>query len=114
MDLAQHGLRFLIVGCVPKYRDAGDALIAIIRNFLGDKGESNPCFLSLCPRRSRNGFIGEDLERVSRHGNAWMALDVISFVIRCPALRPTETSRGSKSAGIIVSLFYAEVTDRFA
>ena len=49
------------------------------------RGESNPCFLRLCPGRSRKGFFREDSERVSRDGNAWMALDVISFVIRWPA-----------------------------
>jgi len=41
----------------------------------------NPCFLRLRPVRSWKGFIREDSERVSGHGNAWMALDVISFVI---------------------------------
>ena len=49
------------------------------------RGESNPCFLRLCPGRSRKGFFREDSERVSRDGNAWMALAVISFVIRWPA-----------------------------
>src|SRR5215469_14914524 len=29
------------------------------------RGESNPCFLRLRPRRSRNGFVREDSERVS-------------------------------------------------
>ena len=41
-----------------------------------------PCFLRLCPLRSRKGFIREDPERISGHGNAWMALDVISFVYK--------------------------------
>jgi hypothetical protein len=31
--------------------------------------------------RSRKGFIREDSERIRGHGNAWMSLDVISFVI---------------------------------
>ena len=46
------------------------------------RGELNPCFLRHRPRRSSKGFIREDSKRVSRHGNAWMELDVISFVIR--------------------------------
>jgi hypothetical protein len=43
-----------------------------------------------CPRcapltaRSRTGFIREDSERIRGHGNAWMALDVISIVIGWP------------------------------
>ena len=45
----------------------------------------NPCFLCLCPARSRKGFVGEDSETVSAHGNAWMSPDVISFVIRSRA-----------------------------
>jgi NAD(P)-dependent dehydrogenase (short-subunit alcohol dehydrogenase family) len=49
------------------------------------RGGSNPCFLRLCPARSRTGFIREDSERVSRRGSAWMALDVISIVIGWPA-----------------------------
>ena len=49
------------------------------------RGESNPCFLRLRPLRSRKGFIREDSERIRGHGNTWMALDVISFVIRWPA-----------------------------
>ena len=46
----------------------------------------NPCFLRLCPARSRKSFIREGSERVSGRGNAWMALDVISFVIGCRRL----------------------------
>jgi hypothetical protein len=50
------------------------------------RGESNPCFLRLRPLRSRKGFIREDSGRIRGHGNAWMALDVITIVIRWPAL----------------------------
>jgi hypothetical protein len=38
-------------------------------------------FLPLRPLRSRKGFIREDSVRIRGHANAWMALDVISFVI---------------------------------
>ena len=41
----------------------------------------------------------EDLERVSRRGNAWIALDVISFVIRWPAFGNTR----NRSIGQLVS-----------
>jgi len=47
--------------------------------------EVNPCFLSLCPAKSRKGFIREDSERVGCHGNGWTEPDVISFVIGWPA-----------------------------
>jgi hypothetical protein len=50
---------------------------------------SNPCFQRIRPARSRKGFFRENSERVSSHGNAWMALDVISFVIRWPAFGNT-------------------------
>jgi hypothetical protein len=48
------------------------------------RGGSNPCFLRLRPLRSKNGFIREDSERESRHGNSWTEPDVISFVIGWP------------------------------
>jgi hypothetical protein len=43
--------------CVPKYRDAGDALIVIIRNLPGDKEESNPCFDDSYPRASADVLL---------------------------------------------------------
>jgi hypothetical protein len=53
------------------------------------RGESNPCFLRLRPLKSSKGFVREDSERLSSHGNAWMALDVISFVIGWPGFGDT-------------------------
>jgi hypothetical protein len=45
-----------------------------------------PCFQRRRPARSRTGFIREDSGRVSSHGNAWMELDVISFVVIPPSV----------------------------
>jgi hypothetical protein len=50
-------------------------------NYLEAKGIESR-FDDFHPARSSKGFIGEDSERVSSRGNGWMALDVISFVIR--------------------------------
>ena len=55
-----------------------------------------PLFPTLRPARSRKGFVRENLERVSRRGNAWMALDVISFVIRWPAFGNTRNLSGER------------------
>jgi hypothetical protein len=66
------------------YQSRQDFRVKFLLQSTWRRGESNPCFLRLRPLRSKSGFIREDSERESRHGNAWMALDVISFVIGWP------------------------------
>ena len=67
---------------------------------LGGEGDRTPVSYAYGPARSRKDFIREDSKRVSRHGNAWMALDVISFVIGWPAFGDIR----NRSIGQLVSV----------
>jgi hypothetical protein len=65
------------------------------------RGELKPVSYDLRPLRSRKDFIREDSGRVRNDGNAWMALDVISIVIRWPAFGDTRNrSIGQLVAGM--------------
>src|SRR5690349_7883902 len=73
-----------------------------------------PLFPRQRPARSRTGFIREDSKTASRDGNAWMELDVISFVIRWPAfgdIRNLNTPSGA-ARGQTVQTVYKSVSLR--
>ena len=52
---------------------------------LGGEGSRTPVSYAYVRQDPGQAFCEKDSERVSRRGNAWMALDVISFVIGWPA-----------------------------